>query len=160
MKKLTLGLLIVLTMTHCTSKTESVSGSIINDEHIGTALERLTEKHPQADREMAEKGLRHAASLWWAEDGAAEDFIAYCSENFLADAVAKEQSFAQLSKHFEPIWGHFNKMSLHLQEPLHLKSKEVLPIDAACTKINAAAHRQHDFNANSSGCYVSINMTY
>src|SRR5690554_1098562 len=143
MKKLTLGLLIVLTMTHCTSKTESVSGSIINEMHIREALERLTEKHPQADREMAEKGLRHAASLWWAEDRAAEDFIAYCSENFLADAVAKEQSFAQLSKHFETIWGHFNKMSLHLQEPLHLKYGEVLPIDAQFAGFNAARSEEH-----------------
>lgn len=160
MKKLTLGLLIVLTMTHCTSKTESVSGSIINDEHIGTALERLTEKHPQADREMAEKGLRHAASLWWAEDGAAEDFIAYCSENFLADAVAKEQSFAQLSKHFETIWGHFNKMSLHLQEPLHLKYGEVLPIDAQFAGFNAAAHLQDDLYANKIAFFVALNFPY
>lgn len=160
MKKLTLGLLIVLTMTHCTSKTESVSGSIINDEHIGEALERLTEKHPQADREMAEKGLRHAASLWWAEDGTAEDFMAYCSENFLADASLKEQSFAQLSKHFETIWGHFNKMSLHLQEPLHLKYGEVLPIDAQFAGFDAAAHLQDDLYANKIAFFVALNFPY
>ena len=43
--------------------------------------------------ELIEKGVKHAASLWRDNDGTPEDFVKFCSENYLADPTQKEASF-------------------------------------------------------------------
>jgi len=35
--------------------------------------------------ELIEKGVRHTASLWRDNDGTPENFVQFCSENYLGD---------------------------------------------------------------------------
>jgi Rps23 Pro-64 3,4-dihydroxylase Tpa1-like proline 4-hydroxylase len=110
--------------------------------------------------ELTEKGVRHAASLWRDNDGTLEDFIKFCSENYLADPTLKEASFYRFSEYLESLNGHFNKLSLDMQENVQLKKGEILPIDAQFAAYNPGAHMINDFYENKIAFIVALNFPY
>jgi len=110
--------------------------------------------------ELIEKGVKHAASLWRDNDGTPEDFVKFCSENYLADPAQKEASFYRFSEYLESLNGHFNKLSLDMQENVQLKKGEVLPIDAQFAAYNPGAHMINDFYDNKIAFIVALNFPY
>ena len=151
-----------MTLTNCSNYASDApkQQSQVPEATITHTIDTLKVRHPAADVSAIERGVRHAASLWWPEDGDTEAFRTYCSENFIADAAERQVVFEKLSRHFETLWGHFNKMSLHLQEPMHLKYGEVLPIDAQFAGFDAGAHLQDDLYNNKVAFYVALNFPY
>jgi len=113
-----------------------------------------------AKSELIEKGVRHAASLWRDNDGTPEDFVKFCSENYMADPTQKEASFYRFSEYLESLNGHFNKLSLDMQENVQLKKGEVLPIDAQFAAYNPGAHMINDFYENKIAFIVALNFPY
>lgn len=162
MKHLLTTILIVMTLTNCTNPSPDATKqqSQVTETIITQTIDALKERHPAADGAAIERGVRHAASLWWPEDGDNKAFQTYCSENFIADSAERKLVFKKLSRHFETLWGHFNKISLHLQEPMHLKYGEVLPIDAQFAGFDAGAHLQDDLYNNKVAFYVALNFPY
>ncbi|WP_227625855.1 hypothetical protein [Geofilum rubicundum] len=162
MKQLLTTILIVMTLTNCTNPAPDApkQQSQITETTITGTIDALKELHPAADASTIERGVRHAASIWWPEDGDQEAFRTYCSENYIADAAERQLVFEKLSRHFETLWGHFNKISLHLQAPMHLKYGEVLPIDAQFAGFDAGAHLQDDLYNNKVAFYVALNFPY
>ena len=110
--------------------------------------------------ELTEKGVKHAASLWRDSDGTPEDFVKFCSENYVSDPVQKEASFYRFSEYLESLNGHFNKLSLDMQENVTLKKGEVLPIDAQFAAYNPGAHMINDFYDNKIAFIVALNFPY
>ncbi|MCA1745194.1 MAG: hypothetical protein LC643_05730 [Bacteroidales bacterium] len=162
MKHLLTTILIVMTLTNCTNSAPDAPNqqSQVTEATITQTIDTLKERHPAADASAIERGVRHASSLWWPEDGNDEAFRTYCSENFIADAAERQLVFEKLSRHFETLWGHFNKISLHLQAPMHLKYGDVLPIDAQFAGFDAGAHLQDDLYSNKVAFYVALNFPY
>jgi len=113
-----------------------------------------------AKSELIEKGVRHAASLWRDNYGTPEDFVKFCSENYMADPTQKEASFYRFSEYLESLNGHFNKLSLDMQENVQLKKGEVLPIDAQFAAYNPGAHMINDFYENKIAFIVALNFPY
>lgn len=127
---------------------------------ITATINAIREKAPQADAVMAEKGIRHAASLWHETDGSADAFVKFCTEQFVGDAAAKEASFNRLSQYLESLYGHFNKLSLDMQENMHLQKGELLPIDPMFAGYNPGAHLINDLYDNKIAFIVALNFPY
>ncbi len=109
---------------------------------------------------LVEKGVRHAASLWCAADGTPEDFIKFCSENFISDPAKKEASFKRFSEYLESLYGHFNKLSLDMQENVQLQKGDLLSIDPLFSGYNPGAHLMNDLYENKIAFIVALNFPY
>jgi hypothetical protein len=107
-----------------------------------------------------EKGVRHAASLWRSTDGTPEDFVKFCIENFIADVAKKEATFYRFSEYFESLFGHFNKITLDLQENVQLMKGEVLDIDPMFAGYSPGAHLINDLYDNKIAFIVALNFPY
>lgn len=134
--------------------------SALTDATIQATVQSISDKYSGVDAAMAEKGVRHAASLWRAEDGTAEEFTKFCTENFVADVAQKEATFTRFSEYIESLYGHFNKLSLDMQENVHLLKGEALPIDPLFAAYNPGAHLMNDLYDNKIAFIVALNFPY
>jgi len=132
----------------------------ITDATIAATVKAIGEKFSGTNAVLVEKGVKHAASLWRETDGSADDFHKFCNENFIADAAQKEATFYRFSEYFESLFGHFNKLSLDLQENMHLAKGEVLPIDQLFAAYSPGAHLSNDFYDNKIAFIVALNFPY
>ncbi len=163
-KNLTIILACILMITACNSKTTEKSSTKtsagISAETLREAVSSIEKKDRTINKEMVEKGVKHAASLWRESDGSGPDFVKFCTENFISDVKLKETTFYRFSEYFESLYGHFNKLSLDMQENVQLKKGEVLPIDAQFAAYNPGAHLINDFYDNKIAFIVALNFPY
>jgi len=132
----------------------------ISEGTIADAVKAVSDKSPVANAAMVEKGISHAASLWRDSDGTPEDFVKFCGENFIADPAQKEASFKRFSEYLESLNGHFNKLSLDMQENVQLQKGELLPIDPLFAAYNPGAHLMNDLYENKIAFIVALNFPY
>lgn len=132
----------------------------ISEATIAEAVKAIEDKIAGAQSGIIEKGVKHAASLWRNNDGAPADFVKFCSENYISDPKQKEASFYRFSEYMESLNGHFNKLSLDMQQNVQLKKGEVLPIDAQFAAYNPGAHMINDFYDNKIAFIVALNFPY
>lgn len=141
-------------------KTPAPPSGEVSEASVSEAVNVIKSKNDASNAVLIEKGVKHAASLWRDSDGSAADFVKFCSENFIADAKQKEASFYRFGEYFESLNGHFNKLTLDLQENVQLKKGEVLPIDAQFAGYNPGAHLINDFYDNKIAFIVALNFPY
>jgi hypothetical protein len=132
----------------------------ISEATIDNAMKSINEQNPGTNAEIVEKGIQHAASLWRDTDGSPEDFVKFCGENFIADPAKKEATFHRFSEYLESLNGHFNKMTLDLQENVQLQKGEVLPVDPLFAGFNPGAHLINDLYENKIAFIVALNFPY
>jgi hypothetical protein len=132
----------------------------ISEATVAAAVKAVSDKNPATDATLLEKGVKHAASLWRDTDGTPEDFTKFCAENFIADPALKEATFKRFSEYLESLFGHFNKLSLDLQENMHLMKGEVLPIDPMFAAYSPGAHLTNDLYDNKIAFIVALNFPY
>jgi hypothetical protein len=154
-----LACVVMISACQTTEKKQSASVGI-TETTIAATVKAVGEKHPGADAVLLEKGVKHAASLWRETDGSADDFQKFCTENFITDAAQKEATFFRFSEYFESLFGHFNKLSLDLQENMHLAKGDVLPIDQLFAAYSPGAHLSNDFYDNKIAFIVALNFPY
>ena len=148
-------------MTSCSLKQEKVfQRSAIGEAVLNETIEALKALYPDCPSEKIVRGVHHAGSLWWATDGNENDFKAFCVDNFVSDDDLRHQLFEKLDKHFETLFGHFNWMSLRLQEPVHLKFGEILPVDELFAGYDPSAHVSDDLYDNKIAFIVALNFPY
>ena len=149
-------------MISACQKTEKKQGALvgISEATVFAAIKAINEKNPGGDAALTEKGVKHAASLWRDADGTADEFITFCAEKFIADPAKKEASFTRFSEYFESLYGHFNKLTLDMQENVQLQKGEVLPIDPLFAGYNPGAHLMNDFYGNKIAFIVALNFPY
>ena len=132
----------------------------ITEETVSMAVKAITEKNNLTNTAMVEKGVKHASTLWRDSDGTPEDFKKFCAENFITDAAKKEAIFYRFSEYFESLFGHFNKITLDLQENVQLLKGEVLPIDPMFAGYSPGAHLINDLYDNKIAFIVALNFPY
>jgi hypothetical protein len=163
-KNLTIILACILMITACntttTEKSAPKTSAGLSAETVTEAISSIEKKDANVNKEMVEKGVKHAASLWRENDGSGADFVKFCAENFVPDAKLKEATFYRFSEYFESLYGHFNKLSLDMQENVQLKKGEVLPIDAQFAAYSPGAHLISDFYDNKIAFIVALNFPY
>jgi len=161
-KKTTLILmaLAVFIFTNCTNsvKTEkSTDTKNITEEMVTKTQNVLLEKYGKDNEELINRGVAHAASLWRTIDGTPEEFEAFCVENYISEAKEKETVFLKISKNFESLWGHNNKILLDLNENMHLDNGPYHKIDAMFAGYSPDAHFADDFYANKIAFVIALN---
>lgn len=162
MKYLTLLIASIMILSGCCQKTEKSDEekSIISESTIIEAINGLKSTFPQCSPERIERGVHHAASIWWPADGSADEFIDFCNKNFVADELKMKEFFTKVNNHFETLYGHFNWITLKLQEPVQLKYGDILPIDEMFSGYNPGAHLQDDLYANKIAFVIALNFPY
>lgn len=141
-------------------KTNSPPAQGISESTIAEAVKAIESKIEGTQSGLIEKGVKHAASLWRDNDGTPADFVKFCSENYISDPKQKVASFYRFSEYMESLNGHFNKLSLDMQQNVQLKKGEVLPIDAQFAAYNPGAHMINDFYDNKIAFIVALNFPY
>ncbi|MEA3316790.1 MAG: hypothetical protein U9R54_02420 [Bacteroidota bacterium] len=161
MKRITIVLsLIIFLFIQCTNQNDKKANEIknINDNVVVKAQNALVEKFGDEHEQMIKKGVVHTASLWRKSDGNADEFEQFCLENFYKDAKKKEMVFEKVSKNLESLWGHGNKISLDLQENVHLNNGPLLGIDGMFAAYSPSAHFSEDFYNNKIAFIISLNF--
>jgi len=136
------------------------SQAIITEATVSATVRAINEKNPGTDDALAEKGVKHAASLWRSADGTADEFIQLCINDFIANPAKKEANFIRFSEYFESLYGHFNKLTLDMQENVQLQKGEVLPIDPLFAGYNPGAHLMNDLYDNKIAFNIALNFPY
>ncbi len=132
----------------------------IRQESIGKASDSLIRLFGESARFRIEKGLNQVAAFWVKEDGSQEAFTDFCIQHFAGSEGSQDSLFMTLSRNFEILWGHGNKVSLSLKEPLHLDGPPIRPVDEIFGAYSPTAHLQDDFFKNKIAFVVLLNFPY
>jgi hypothetical protein len=139
-------------------KKASADGKNIDDNFIVQVEKALVDSFGNTYKPLIERGLKQTASLWRTTDGTPEEFKAFCLENFITDPAEKETVFLKISKNLESVWGHQNKMTLDLNENMHLNNGPYHKIDAMFAAYSPGAHFEDDFYANKIAFVIALNF--
>ncbi|ALO14801.1 hypothetical protein L21SP5_01142 [Salinivirga cyanobacteriivorans] len=132
--------------------------SVIKQSTIEEVTNELTKAHPEVNQARIARGVEQTASLWFPENGDSETFANFCKNNFIADKEARHLAFEKLSRNFEILDGHFNKISLELLEPLHLDMGDITKVDQKFGSYSAGAHVKSDLYKNKIAFMVTLNF--
>jgi hypothetical protein len=118
----------------------------------------LAGKYGDTVRERAQKGVDQAARLWRATDGIAAEFENLCLEHFIAAEEEREAVFKTISKNYEVLRGHFNKITLDLREPVDLDTGMIRPIERLFGAYDVETHLKEDFYQNKIAFITVLNF--
>lgn len=162
-KNLTIILtLAVMVFSQCTNtdSNQPPDQKNITDQVIQETQNAIQEKYADADKEVLNRGVAHAASLWRTSDGTPEEFKEFCLEQFIGNADEKKVVFEKISRNFESLWGHQNKILLDLNKNMHELHKELgepHKIDAMFAAYSPGAHLKSDFYNNKIAFVIALN---
>ncbi|WP_439181618.1 hypothetical protein [Carboxylicivirga taeanensis] len=163
MKKYLFLLLTTLIVTACQQQAgtnQQTEVANITEATIKTTTAAIEKLHPNANADMINRGVKHAASLWRNVDGSENDFQQFCEKHFIADASQKELMFEKVSRNLEVLFGHFNKIALDLQRPLHEPLGDIIDIDKAFGGYSPGSHLIEDFYRNKLAFNIALNFPY
>ncbi|NIM13008.1 MAG: hypothetical protein GTO45_12850 [Candidatus Aminicenantes bacterium] len=161
-------LLFLLLIWQCGNNGDTMTGqkqpmkkaAAVDKAVISKVTDALIKKHGDENAERIKRGVRHAAGLWRQSDGSSEAFETFCLDHFIAAEEERELVFKKLSRNFEVILGHFNKIELDLKAPLHLDAGEIHPIDQIFGGCDVGSHLDEDFYRNKIAFIVALNFPY
>ncbi|MDD3875906.1 MAG: hypothetical protein PHT69_04755 [Bacteroidales bacterium] len=166
MKKLTMILFaVVILFATCKNKKEETqintdAMNIINDTTITGTIEKIVSGVGDINRIRVEKGVNQVARFWKAEDGTDEDFMTFCTENFVSDTSKLKELFEKTSYYFEILFGNFSKMNIELKRVLHLEMGEISQIDLMFGSYNPASHLNDDLFSNKIAHNIILNFPF
>ena len=121
----------------------------ISELTIQQAISNLIEAYPQANMQLAERGVRQVATLWQQNDGSEADFIELVSNHFAATDEDKKNLYDRLSYILEQCGQSADLLNNTLQEPTTLVGKgEPTTIDWIISGYSPMAHFTEDMFAN------------
>jgi hypothetical protein len=157
-------LLTIAVLTACSSpsvKKESVQKSLFIDEAIQrSAIDSVKSAHPEVNLYLLEKGVKHAASLWRKEDGTPEEFVTFCSKNYLSDLAERKSVFNKISSYLESLFGNFNEITLDLRKVLDESVGKIAETDRMFGNYSVYSHLQDDFYTNKIAFVIALNFPY
>ncbi len=161
MKKYLFLMIAVLTACSTPEKKgkESVAG-FIDEAMIKSSVEIIWAAQPSADPLLLEKGVRHASSLWRAEDGTPEEFSEFVTANYISDQDKRKAVFLKISNYFESLGGNMNEITLDLRKVLDEAVGEIDEIDRMFGNYSVGAHLQTDFYSNKIAFVIALNFPY
>ena len=112
---------------------------------IQQTTDRLIERHGPEHAARVRRGVEQAAQRWRPEDGSADDFAAFCADNFLADPEALAATFSRLEEVLEQIDGHLHEVRRELTWPIDVDTGRPLgTADRLLANLDLAAHVDED----------------
>jgi hypothetical protein len=150
-------------LTACTGKPEQQkvsSPELITDTVCKTAADSVLKAHPGVNKEMLEKGIKQAASLWRSVDGTSEEFITFVKTSYIADPAERKSIFNKISFYFESLYGNLNEISLDLRKVLDLSIGNIDEIDRMFGTYSVSSHLMDDLYLNKIGFVIALNFPY
>ncbi len=135
-------------MSQTSLKTETVAG----------VIQALTNEYPGASAPAIARGVRHAASLWRAEDGDAAAFESFCAGHYIADPAQRLEVFKKLNHYFEAITGHTNEIYLALKKHTDEATGPLHEIDRMFSAFSPDAHLMEDLYRNRIAFLIALNF--
>lgn len=156
--------LILIMATSCSSpetkKAIVATSAFINDAIISAVTDSLKTLNPSADAILLNKGVKHAASLWRAEDGTISEFSAFVKKNFIGDPEKRKTEFRKISNYFESLFGYYNEITLDLKKNLDEATGELDEIDRMFGTYSVSSHFSDDFYQNKIAFFIALNFPY
>ncbi len=112
----------------------------LSSEVIEATAAALVERHGEQHAPAIRRGVRQVAERWWAEDGDAEAFRAFCLQHFLPEPEQRRVAFERLELALEQAAGHLHEIRRTLTEPLELDRGPILPVDRLLARIDLGGH--------------------
>jgi len=150
--------IVVIFIFSCSSQDVNIDQEILNDKIIAKVQTNLINTFGLENEALIKRGIKHAASLWRKSDGTVEEFKKFCLENYLDDTEEKVAVFNIISKNFESLWGHNNKIRLDLRENVDLDNGSYHMIDAMFASYSPSSHFTEDFYANKIAFIIALNF--
>ncbi len=166
MKKYIILIIITVLLGQCKNenimKNENTNkdSNCIDTNLANKVIDTLITKYGKNNSERITRGVKIVAAFWHKEDGTEKEFETFCKNNFIADEDKLKNIFDRLSENFETIKGHFNKINLDLNKPLHLDKGEILPIDLLFGGYDVSSHLTEDFFKNKIAMIVALNFPF
>jgi hypothetical protein len=129
---------------------------------MGDAMTRLehelVEKHGEAQRERARRGLRQVSTFWSAEDGDAAELESFVRANFAGDQAMIDALFERFQTALEVLNGHMLEIGREFRRHADLDIGPMLPIDQIMAGYSPAAHVSEDFFGNKLAFIALLNF--
>jgi hypothetical protein len=156
--------LIMFLAAACSSpqaKKEAVTDSAFINEITGNSvIDSIKALNPSADPDLLEKGIKHAAFLWRAEDGTISDFSSFVKKNYIADPKKRKAVFQKICNYFESINGNYNEITLDLKKNLDEATGDIDEIDRMFGTYSVSSHLSDDLYANKIAFVIALNFPY
>ncbi len=155
--------LMIAVLTACSTPDKKVSESVAgfpDETIIKSSVEKVMAAQPSADTLLLEKGVKHAASLWRAEDGTPEEFSDFVAANYISDPAKRRIVFLKVSSYFESLGGNMNEITLDLRKVLDEAAGEIDEIDRMFGNYSVGSHMQTDFYSNKIAFVIALNFPY
>src|SRR5204862_6838791 len=104
----------------------------------------LVQKHGEAARPRAERGVKQVLAMWRPEDGDEQALKKLVLENFAADEGARKTLLDRYQEAFEQISGHMLEIGRGLRSHTELEIGALLPIDHLFAAFAPGAHLEED----------------
>src|SRR5215210_2680554 len=111
---------------------------------VRQTIDKLIAKHGQQHAERIRRGVEQVAQRWWAEDGGAAAFTAFCEASFIADPAALDAAFDRMERVFEQVDGHLHEVRRELTTPLDLDTGDISSVDQLLATMDLSAHVNED----------------
>lgn len=150
-------------ITACSSADRKAPASVagfIDEAVIKSTVKKVQQAQISADAYLLEKGVRHAASLWRAEDGTAEEFSRFAADNYISDPAKRKAVFLKISNYYESLNGNMNEITLDLRKVLDESVGEIDEIDRMFGNYSVGSHVQSDFYSNKIAFVIALNFPY
>ncbi len=115
----------------------------------------LVQKHGEASRARAERGVKQVRAYWRPEDG---DLRGFALESFVADGPEQEALLKRFSMAFEQIDGHFLEIGRALRSWSELELGPQLPVDQLFAGLDLSAHASEDLFASKLAFVALLNF--
>lgn len=162
MKKLLFLLLVIVTA--CSSpqikKESTTTAGFIDEATISSVIDSIKTGQSAEDVGRLEKGIKHAASLWRAEDGTPAEFSKFVKENYISDPEKRIKIFRKVSSYFESLGGNLNEITLDLKKNLDEATGEIDEVDRMFGNFSLGAHLSDDFYSNKIAFVIALNFPY
>jgi len=125
----------------------------------GAALvNAVVQKHGEAVRPRAERGVRQVAAFWRAEDGDAALLRSVVEDGFVADPKQLDALFGRFSAGFEQIDGHLLEIGRALRSWSELELGPQMEVDRIFASIDVGAHLSEDLFASKLAFVTLLNF--
>ncbi len=118
------------------AKDQPVAASAIAD-----AKAKCVAKHGEANKAAIERGVDQVAKLWRMSDG---DLAAFCVDQFLVDAKARDSLFERMQEMNEQIRGHFLELGRTARWNTEVDTGPMAPIEPLLAAYDPSAHVTED----------------
>ena len=144
---------------YCNAENKIESMSSLKQTDIDAAVKAILTKSQDVNVDLVERGVECTAKLWTIEDGSADDFIAFCVENYMVSENERNQLFQTIQRNVETIYGRYNQISINLKMPLHVVGDTPYnAIDEMFGAMDPFAHFSDDMFASKIAFVVTLNF--